>query len=169
MPYILSDDDRDEVLRAQEIIRNVRGATSGANGISVPPTPIPGEPPRLNDLAGRRFKVTAIHGDYLTCRTWDGATQGNADVLVARPWDLQRTPFDGQTVNGVTYTFTSDVERSATDGVTTEVHVVTPPYFVGCEIRAFMHIQSSGLTVGSVTVYWEDINVAGRAWAVKAT
>lgn len=117
-----------------------------------------------------RFKVQAIHTDYLTCRSWDGTTLGSIDVNIAMPWDLRRTPFDGQTVNGVTYTYTTDIQRTATDGTNTETHVITPPYFADAEIYAARGlVGGAGVTVDGAALAWIDLNLAGRAWAVKAT
>lgn len=114
-----------------------------------------------------RFRVKSIENDYLVCRTYDGTTEGADDINVAKPWDLRRTPFHGVAVNGITCTYSSAIARSATNGTTTESQVITPPYFVNCEIWAFVASGGgTGVTVSSEQLVWQDVNVSGRAWAV---
>jgi hypothetical protein len=106
----------------------------------------------------RRFTITAINNDTLTCTPAGG---GDA-VTVAKHWDARRTPFDGETVNGYTYTYSSATARQSDDGSTTEDQVITPPYFVGAQIVAERNIAGG---TGVTDVIWEDVNKAGRAWA----
>jgi hypothetical protein len=168
---LLSEANAKELAQALSFIRAMRagGVTSGPFGLGLTPS----ESAALVGTSGvqrARFKVVSVHTDYLTCHTYDGTTTGTEDIPVAMPWDLRRTPFHGLTVNGVTYTYSSDTQRSATNGTDTETHVITPPYFAGCEIWAFRAVGGgTSVTVSSDGVTWQDMNVSGRAWAVKAT
>lgn len=167
---ILTDSDARALSQMLAWYRSVR-TSAGAGPFGLTPT--------ASELAAMmggsgvptaRFKVQSVHTDYLTCRTYDGTTTGTEDINVAMPWDLRRTPFHGLTVNGITYTYSSDIQRSATNGTTTETHVITPPYFTNCEIWAFRAVGGgTSVTVSSDGLVWQDMNVSGRAWAVKAT
>lgn len=101
------------------------------------------------------------HGDdYLTCEDADSNT-----VYVAKPYELRRTPFDGETIGGVTYTYTSASEREATDGVDTETQFITPAYVVGAEIFAIKVQGNTGVqTAEPADILYIEMN-QGRAWA----
>lgn len=111
----------------------------------------------------RPLSITAIGNDTLTGRYLypDGAgglEAGTVDITVLKPWTLRRTPFDGETVDGIDYTYSSAVEREATDGETTETQQVTPDYFVGAVIYVVAVNEDQADVI--------DANVDGRAWAV---
>lgn len=116
------------------------------------------EPPS----AAVRMRVKTIQGDYLSCLTWDGSTEGTDPIAVARPWDLRRSPFDGQTVNGISYTYTSDVQRTATLTGVSEIQLITPDYFVDAEI--FVISATTGVTASGNPVHYLDLNTSARAW-----
>lgn len=109
----------------------------------------------------RRMRVKAIQNDYLTCVPWDGTTEGES-VNVAKRWDHQRTPFDGNTINSIEYTYTSAVERTADDGSQTETQVIVPEWFVNAEILVDS-VDSTGVEVDEVELTLVD--VTHRAWA----
>jgi hypothetical protein len=118
----------------------------------------------------RRFRVVSVETDYLYCNTWDGVDQGDAPVKVALPYLLRRTPFDGKTRNGITYTYTGDVTRLADDGSNTETQVMVPSYVAGDEVYAIRNVTgTSGVRdENNVPMDWLDINVDARAWAEQA-
>lgn len=114
-----------------------------------------------------RFRVVSMEGDYLVCLPLNvGAVE---NVKVAKPWDLRRTPFDGLTVNGISYTYSSEGARTATAGES-EDQVVIPAYFAGAEIYAVDDpIGGTGVTdENAAEVTYQDVNLAGRAWAVAS-
>ena len=116
----------------------------------------------------QRFRVKSVGIDVLICREWDGTTEGAIDVNVALPYLLQRTPFDGNTRNGVTYTYTNNFTRTASDGSTVETQRITPDYVVDDEIVAV----AVGTVLGGfneITSDWIDANLDGRAWAAEAS
>ena len=168
---LLSESDARDLAQLRGWWRSLGGGgiNNSAGGLSLPAQQ-GAEPGAAWGVERARFKVQSINTDYLTCRTYDGTTTGSTDIYVAMPWDLRRTPFHGATVNGVTYTYSSNIQRSATDGTNTETHVITPPYFANCEIWAFRAVGGgTGVTVSSAGLVWQDMNVSGRAWAVKAS
>ncbi len=76
----------------------------------------PGDRQRYAGPTVARFRVRSVEGDYLVCRATDGVTDGEVDIKVAKPYLLQKTPFDGVSRAGVTYTYT--------DGATTGTHTI---------------------------------------------
>jgi hypothetical protein len=163
---LLSEANAKELSQALSFIRAMRagGLTSGPFGLGLTPS----ESASLVGTSGvqrARFKVVSVHTDYLTCNTYDGTTTGTEDIYVAMPWDLRRTPFDGQTVNSVAYTYSSDTARVATSGSRKTVQRITDPYFAGCEIWAFRATGGgTSVTVSSDGLTWQDMNVSGRRW-----
>lgn len=136
----------------------------------------PGVPARSRQIARTliaKFVVVAVLNDYLSCRRLyptDG-TEGNEDVAVAKPFELRRTPFDGEQIvyiNGqaITYVYVDQRERSATDRVDTETQVMKPDYWIGCEITA-VSIDTGIVDNEDIPIRWEDQNTAGRHWATE--
>jgi len=104
--------------------------------------------------------LVAHNDDYLECEDANAAT-----VYVAKPYELRRTPFDGETISGITYTYTSESEREATDGVDTETQFITPNYVVGNEIYAAKVQGDTGVDDPTPTaIVYIELN-QGRAWA----
>jgi len=98
--------------------------------------------------------------DYLECVDAAAVT-----VYVAKPFELRSSTFDGLTVDGVTYAYTSVSEREATDGVDTETQFITPNYRVGAEIFAVKVRGGTGVvTAEPADILYVEIN-QGRAWA----
>jgi hypothetical protein len=65
----------------------------------------------------------------------------------------------------ITYDYTSDYEREATEGETSINQILTPRYFAGCEIIAALNVAGgTGVVVGEEIVRWEDLNTSGRSW-----
>jgi hypothetical protein len=128
-------------------------------------------PARKAGLEAVRMRVQSVSEDHLVCRTWKGGESGTVDILVAKPWELRKTGWDGQTIDGITYTYSSGTARSATDGVDTENQVITSPYTVSggyVDIVAIRYFQGgTDVTVANKAVEWLDLNLAARAWAVE--
>lgn len=118
-----------------------------------------GQEPRT--LIGRQMQIQSDQGDYLICRSLDAAGNvGTGDIFVLKPWILRRTPFDGLTVNGTAYVYSSNGERLA-DG--TETQKITQDYFAGAEITAI----PLGLVIEIATDVFAqliDMNDSARAW-----
>lgn len=92
------------------------------------------------------------------------ATISDATYVIAKPYTLRKTPFDGIEItypNGPAITYTYDVtnpqwKRVADNGTYQETQVITPNYFVGETIQVVPY--------GGGAPYI-DINTAGRMWA----
>ena len=110
-----------------------------------------------------RVKDHTTNNDYLVCRTWDGTTEGDVDIDVAKPFQLRHivANYDGLT----TLTTTDAQTVTAGDGVTTETWAVNLAYFVDCEIYA-VKVPKGG-TGDATATEWMDLNVDGRKWGVS--
>jgi len=112
----------------------------------------------------QQFAVRSVQDDYLICQAWDGGFLSGIDVQVAKPFLLKNSFFDGQTVDGVSYTYLDVNTREATDGTTTETQLVTPSYFLDATIYAVKDVIG-GVDLNGSGIEWLDLNVDGRAWA----
>lgn len=119
------------------------------------------------------FQVVSVQTDYLVCNPLDGATGvASTDVVnVALPYLLRRTPFDGSTREGISYTYTSNIQRTASDGSDTETQVIVPSYAAGDSIFAMRGVlRGTGAVLvdgnnNTTALDWIDMNFDGRAWA----
>lgn len=124
----------------------------------------------------RPLVIRSVALDHLITRSYDFATAvvGDTDILVALDWLLRRSPFDGNIIAGIEYTYTTNIERLADDTVTTETQVIVPNFqgaaspYDGDIIFAASGIQGgTGVTVSGQPLALLDLNVSGRAWARK--
>ena len=132
-----------------------RGAAGGSTSVTIRPFII----------------KSAGAGDYVQAYTWDGTTQGSSTIVIARPYLLRKTPFNGKTVHGIEYTYLSSVWRRAVYGDEQEYQVIVPAYNVGDMIYALSIANAylkdpGGSTLSGCT--WLDVNVDGRAWAEES-
>tara|TARA_R110002051_G_scaffold212810_1_gene277862 strand:+ start:248 stop:919 length:672 start_codon:yes stop_codon:yes gene_type:complete len=119
-------------------------------------------PTDLHGWMVNRCSVTAVNADTLTCqREVIGDT-----ITVAKPPSLQRTPFDGKTINGVLYSYIDNQTRTATSSTATETQAISPSYdgSTGYSPGDVVYTRwvSNGTDVEDVL--YIDINVDARAW-----
>ena len=118
-----------------------------------------------------RCRITAINNDTLTCLVVDDGTASSpllgTTITVAKDCHLQRTPWHGQTFNGITYTYSDSQTRTANNGVTTVTQVVYPAYYVHgspytpcAEIYARWVLNKTDVT----NVWYIDLNTGARHW-----
>lgn len=116
--------------------------------------------------------VVAEYSDYLECQTI--VTSGDpATVYVAKPYSFRRSVFDGNTVNGISYTYIpvldgseiADNYRQAGDGNEYEIQRITPAYYQGERILVVDGVNT-GVVVDDILLTMVDINFSGRCWAV---
>ena len=124
-----------------------------------------------NTVASFRVKTWSQH-NRLVCRTWDGTDEGEDTVLVAKPYDLQRTRWDYQTINGVYYLSYNDsvTERDADYGTGVDREIITPDYYEDRVILAVKVDATKVVTVeGNPDVEWLDLNIQAQAWMREET
>ena len=99
------------------------------------------------------------------------AGQDEETHSIMLPWLLRRTPFDGQTVSGIEYTYTSPTERTAKEVVDEgepaeeEIQLLTPDYLVR-EVEGGAIVRAGELIYAVQSIEgWVDTNHAGRCWA----
>lgn len=116
------------------------------------------------------FVVKSVGDDHLGCKHWDGTTEGDDTINVAKPYLLRRTPFDGNTVAGATYAYSSAIARTVTIGVVVESQEIVPVYqgasgsYGGDIIYAASGVQHEPTDDDDAIVVWVDLNLDGRSW-----
>lgn len=131
-----------------------------------------------------RCRVTAINNDSLTCLVIDDSSGTDpagilgSTITVAKPCSLQRTPWDGTSYNGITYTYSDSQTRVANDGVTKETQVVEPayhaygescssPYLGACWPCYDLYVRWVGNRTDLASTYYIDLNVDARHWVPR--
>lgn len=122
-----------------------------------------------------QMRINFVFGDYLQGRELtvlpDGTEiEGPVNILVAKPWTLRRTPFDGVIYNNFLYTYIDQSTRDATDQSPPnkiERQFITPTYFtVAGEAPTIYCVRTvRGGTSVALSIQGLDLNVDGRAWA----
>ena len=127
---------------------------------AAPYNPMTGErnpqgPPAVDMTRLAIMQIISSDDDYLTCRGLDPDVGKffEGDVLVAKPWLLQKTPWDAREVtypgDVVTHTYTTaEAREAAYDGGPTSQQTIEPPYFVGDLIVAAKPMTRIGETPG---------------------
>ena len=106
--------------------------------------------------------------DTLELEPWDGE-QFDADntVHVAKPWDLQTTPWNGQTRGGVSdaYDNTGQQRVATAPGALEEEQFIVPVYLPGDWVY-YADVGYTGVDDprGGDPLTLLDLNTAGRAW-----
>lgn len=159
-----------QIIRAVNSWTNLRVAF--AEGITAPSLKISDTnailllPPAQPGGSGGQFlfRLKSVAANHLVCRTWDGTTEGTADVLVAKSF-LLRNSIVSRTIDALTisYTYATTTEREADDGSNTETQVVVPHFVVNDLIYA--SFATTLVTVADVPLTLMDNNRDGRAWA----
>jgi hypothetical protein len=122
----------------------------------------------------QQFKLKEVFGDYIRCHSWDGTTEGQPDVFIAKPFRLRRDPFDQQTIVFDDYTasfsYTNNTKRTSTiDGVAEE-QVVVPHYKPDLDIIYAIDCDGLAITTNDdEPISMIDLNLDGRAWAGPRT
>ncbi len=116
-------------------------------------------------------EIVAIAADHIVVnelRVYPAPTApvvGTTAILVAKPWLLRRTPFDGQVRDGVSYTYDNDQQRQAVAGPESRTEHVTPAYVVGDVVYCLRTVlNGTGVEVTGAIVAALEI-AGGRMWA----
>ncbi len=165
---------RPKRFRTGEIIPGAKRLNELADPLTrlgIPAVSVEAVPPQAPYLQVYQARVNFIVGDYLQVRELtvlpDGTEiEGPVDILVAKPWTLRRTPFDGLVFNNFLYSYIDQSTRDATDQSPprkTERQYITPPYYLNSTIYCVRTVR--GGTSVSLSIQGLDLNVDARAWA----
>lgn len=115
------------------------------------------------------WQVQSDGGDYLNCKSWDGANLGAATVKIYKPPELRVSNALGiqsEAIRGTTYNYSYTnlggyFSRTVkVNNVVIETDIVIPDYLPGKVIFACSNLD---VTLAGGTGI--DINASGRAWA----
>jgi len=127
-----------------------------------------------------RCRVKSVQNDHLVCRFWDGVAEGAVDILVAKPFHLRRSSYDGKSIaytdlgaaDTLSFAYSNGYTRVVTrsSDSTSETEVIVPSYmgsgsgFGGEEITArTAPAGGTGVTVSGAKLAWYDAGSA-RSW-----
>ncbi|KKK55310.1 hypothetical protein LCGC14_3075840 [marine sediment metagenome] len=154
----------------------VRGLQQGVNQPVQVPSVARGGLASIPGISTRRaFRLKEIRDDYLICRELDAdGVEAATDTLVAKPWLLQRTPFDGTVRNGSTLSYSDGEHRTSTrpdpSGIpgetVNESQLVIPRFTFDDLLYATLEIYTGVETEGGVKVVWQAAD-GPRAWTAE--
>ena len=116
-----------------------------------------------------RFQITSVGDEDLTCEgVLPNDTLDGESYLIAKPYELRRSTYDGQTFNNTSYAYTDANNRTATNTVIgpetiIEEQIIVPPYRPGSERITAMRVVDSGVA----GTKWLALDF-GRQWQLKA-
>ncbi len=121
--------------------------------------------------AAQQLRYKSMQDDHIVCRSWNGTTEGDTDILVAKPYYLRLSPFDGTTnASGWLLTYINGQARTASKSGETDVsQSIDPPYAVNDLIYAIAPSGGTAVTVSAspddINVSLLDLNADARRWA----
>ena len=123
----------------------------------------------------KQYRVKSVADDHLVCREFNGTSESGGDVLIAKPFNLRKTGWDGVSVTytiepypggsgvlTVTYAYISAVYRTASVSNFGIEHQVILPRYVPNRSVIFASASVNGTGVPAADLV--DVNVDGRAW-----
>lgn len=124
-------------------------------------------------------RIDSLGEDVLYCTILISSIASGDSIVVAKPYKLRKSPWDGQTVNGLTYVYAINTPSQRTaqtvsGAARTVNHRIIPRYNADSEpstsradiILAHKVSDSIYVTDQSTPVEWIDMNVDGRVWGV---
>jgi hypothetical protein len=95
--------------------------------------PILAQQPGGTNFSLSLYRLKSVEDNYLVGRAWDGTTEGDTDVYIAKRPETREVP--SAILYGVTYNYTYlagpdalNYSRVSDNGATTEAQLVTPPW-----------------------------------------
>lgn len=136
-------------------------------------TQLSAEIPRFQTESGIGvFRYKSMQDEYLVCRSWDWENEGETDVLIAKPYNMRVSSWNGQSISYtresslgggtvvVTYTKVTAAHRTAVGGGITEQQAIREPYLGNISV-----IFAEKCDTGVDDCDWLDTNADGRAFA----
>ncbi|QNN24331.1 hypothetical protein HED60_19325 [Planctomycetales bacterium ZRK34] len=115
----------------------------------------------------QQFKVVSQSDDYITCNTFDGSSSGSDSIIIAKPYHLRQSTWDGETnSDGWSFSYTNGYTRTASKTGESDVdQVIEPAYTAGDIIYASRSYGGTNEQDGSSSdIVWIDINADARRW-----
>lgn len=132
-------------------------------------------------------RVKTITDEYLICRSWNGKSEGETDILIAKPEelrDVEKETIDGQLVTYSNYDWDAQSRLATRIDGQSETQFIVPRYLTEGEtisiVRALPCFTGAEYDTGELTdpdnfnsdpvmapVTLIDLNIAGRAWAAQ--
>jgi hypothetical protein len=113
--------------------------------------------------------VQSVGNDYLICKTYVDSTLGDDDLYVAKPFKLRRSPFHGETINSLSYSYLSPIARTVSHASTPTwvmTQTVVPAYTLNFDIIYAISSSKIGMvTEAGSDIKYLDINADARQWA----
>lgn len=148
--------------KMNQVVDAVNAMVQGAN----PPSQVLPKPGDAPPLSAQRFSIASIAGDYLICNPFKGSVPDTtSSIQVAKPPELRRSVVE---LGDLTFTYSGDQNRLAfNEDAEEEEQIVVPLYTAGAMIFAMSNIVGgTGVSdADNQDLGWQDMNVAGRAWA----
>jgi len=127
------------------------------------------------------YRLKSVQDDHLTCRSWDGTTEGTSDIFVAKVHKLRHS-ITTETIETVVYLYTYETGPANTPTISNKVRlakvgateiertIVTPEWLVNDLIYAVAANTGVFRTPGPPKADPVSLLMLGdgRAWAVKA-
>ena len=117
------------------------------------------------------INANGIFPDYLACTPAPEGSPSSGTINVAKPRNLQETPWSGQIVGGYRYDYIVGGRNRVglTDG-SILFEIVTPwAYYEGEEIYVAKSQTMTDVLVGGERLEWVDVNVIARRWEASLT
>jgi hypothetical protein len=164
---------RGYILNARAVART-RAAVRRIEGVPIDMVGSPLDTDR--DVRPRLHAMTVreVQDDVVVCVAWpaeepvsptiSGSPSDATEIVVAKPWEMQRTPWAGQTILGRTYTYISNTVRRVTNGTDVWIEDATE-----AQVDEVILVCQAWLDVsyGGSPVYYIDTNQIGRRWRRK--
>lgn len=110
-------------------------------------------------------RVASEFGDYLAVTKISSGTTTGTIFNVAKAYALRKTPFDGQTLNGITRTYSVNLTRVASNSNFGQVEAIVPSYLLGTSLIHISGADHTDVFVSGSELKFIDLNVDGRVWA----
>lgn len=115
-----------------------------------------------------QFRVKAVYADMVKCRTLDQSlNEGTNDIYVAKPYKIRQSPFDGQTLYGLSFSYTSSpTVRTVTNTLGSTLTQYVIPAFRD-DLDIIYGISTTTNVPNSLGGYctYVDMNNDHRGWA----
>jgi hypothetical protein len=120
---------------------------------------------RFETYGERRYLLKEIKDDTLSCVLYEGGVETGDPVLIAKPKELRRTPFDDKFVDSIYYTYTDAITRNASFAGDNEDQIIVSPWVVDFTEIYAVHVSDTGIP----ETFLLDTNRGSRRWGLDGS